>query len=146
MDQTRLNSSLPFLSVFLCSAKPDTICSSGGNDTCFSPLLLFFWFSSLCSAVSSLCSSFSLSLQWVIPLFTRSFHSLNFKTGSARRINSQRRSCVEPWQQFLILMERGSSDVHTGLHICTNSCMQSAALSTLCHLKRRDTKETISYS
>lgn len=53
--------------MLLCSAKPDTICSSGGKDTCFPPLLLFFWFLLGFSAPSSLCSSFSLSLQRVIP-------------------------------------------------------------------------------
>lgn len=132
MDQTRLNSSLPFLSVFLCSAKPDTICSSGGNDTCFSPLLLFFWFSSSCSAVSSLCSSFSLSLQWVIPLFARSFHSLNFKTGSAQRINSQRRSCVEPWKQFLILMEREGAVMCTPVYIYVQTAACQVLLFPLC--------------
>lgn len=66
--KTKLHSSsLPFLSVFMCSAKPDTIFSSGGKDTCFSPLLLFFWFLLGFSASSSLCSS--LSLQRVIPPF-----------------------------------------------------------------------------
>lgn len=65
------NSSLPFLLVFQCSAKPDTSCSSGGKHTCFPPLFVFLESSLDFPVVSLFCSSSSLQL--VIP-------SLYFRT------------------------------------------------------------------
>lgn len=64
-----VNRNLPLWSLPLCSAKPDTICSSGGKDTCFLSVRLFFCLFFCFSPPSSLCSTFSLSLQWVIPCF-----------------------------------------------------------------------------
>lgn len=95
--KTKLHSSLPFLSVFMCSAKPDTIFSSGGKDTCFSPLLLFFWFLLGFSASSSLCSS--LSLQRVIPPF-RTLIAFNWSLKAKSQFECSRAS-LEAMEKFL---------------------------------------------